>query len=163
VGAPPVKSKMCSRKLVFQKYETFSRAVRENSLIEVSDLQYPPVPTMWWETVNVVGFGFWNFHFVLHSHEMTMFLTTHAYNDVSFTCQKGTGALVCIIGDPEDKSPIASSTIPDTLNLLVKWFALNNSGGESGPLVLIFAIPTMAEDTYFATSYLDVFYYRNWR
>jgi hypothetical protein len=39
VGAPPVKSKMCSRKLVFQKYETFSRAVRENSLIEVSDLQ----------------------------------------------------------------------------------------------------------------------------
>jgi hypothetical protein len=65
--------------------------------------------------------------------------------------QKGTGALVCIIGDPEDKSPISSSTIPDTLNLLVKWFALNNAGGESGPLVLIFAIPTMAEDTYFAT------------
>ena len=64
---------------------------------------------------------------------------------------KGTGSLVCTIADADDKSPIASSTIPDTLNLLVKWLGLNNAGGESGPLVLIFALPTMAENTFFAT------------
>ena len=62
----------------------------------------------------------------------------------------GTGSLVCTIGDPKDDSPIASSAIPETLNLLVKWFALNNAGGESGPLVLIFAMPTMAENTFWA-------------
>ena len=54
---------------------------------------------------------------------------------------KGTGSLVCTIGDSDDHSPIASSTIPDTLNLLVKWFGLNNADGESGPLV---------ENTFFA-------------
>lgn len=64
---------------------------------------------------------------------------------------KGTGSLVCTIGDVDDKSPIASSTIPDKLNLLVKWFGLNNAGGESGPLVLVFASPTMPDDTFFAT------------
>ena len=63
---------------------------------------------------------------------------------------KGTGSLVCTIGDPQDVSPVASSAIPDTLNLLVKWFALNNAGGESGPLVLIFAIPSMTENTFYA-------------
>lgn len=64
--------------------------------------------------------------------------------------QSLTGSLVCTISDANDDSPIASSTIPDTLNLLVKWFALNNAGGESGPLVLIFAVPTMRENTFFA-------------
>ena len=64
--------------------------------------------------------------------------------------QAGTGSLVCTIKNVNDDSPIASSTIPDTLNLLVKWFALNNAGGESGPLVLIFAVPTMQENTFFA-------------
>ena len=63
---------------------------------------------------------------------------------------KGTGSLVCTIGDPQDESPVASSSIPDTLNLLVKWFELNNAGGESGPLVLIFAIPSMTENTFYA-------------
>ena len=62
----------------------------------------------------------------------------------------GTGSLVCTISSVNDDSPIASSTIPDTLNLLVKWFALNNAGGESGPLVLIFAVLTMHENTFFA-------------
>ena len=63
---------------------------------------------------------------------------------------KGSGSLVCTIADKVDDSPIASSTIPDTLNLLVKWFELNNAGGESGPLVFIFSIPSMTEDTFFA-------------
>lgn len=63
---------------------------------------------------------------------------------------KGTGSLVCTIGDPQDENPVASSSIPDTLNLLVKWFELNNAGGESGPLVLIFAIPSMTENTFYA-------------
>ena len=63
---------------------------------------------------------------------------------------KGTGSLVCTICDPKDESPVASSSIPDTLNLLVKWFGLNNAGDESGPLVLVFSIPTMAENTFFA-------------
>ena len=62
---------------------------------------------------------------------------------------KGTESFVCTIGDSDNSSPIASSTIPDTLNLLVKWFGLNNAGGESGPLVLVFSIPTMAENTFF--------------
>lgn len=64
--------------------------------------------------------------------------------------QAGTGSLVCTISNPSDDSPIASSTIPDTLNLLDKWFALNNANGESGPLVLVVAIPTMHENTFFA-------------
>ena len=63
---------------------------------------------------------------------------------------KGTGSLVCTICDPKDESPVASSSISDTLNLLVKWFGLNYAGGESGPLVLVFLIPTMAENTFFA-------------
>ena len=63
---------------------------------------------------------------------------------------KGIGSLVCTIYDPKDESPVASSLIPDTRNLLVKWFGLNNAGGESGPLVLVFSIPTMAANTFFA-------------
>jgi transposase len=61
------------------------------------------------------------------------------------------GSLVCAIQDHEDeKTPISSSTIPNSLNVLVKWFGLNNAAGKSGPLVLIYAVPTMAEDTFYA-------------
>jgi hypothetical protein len=61
-----------------------------------------------------------------------------------------TGSLVCAILD------VASSTIPDNLNILVKWFGLNNAGGESGPLVLVFAVPFMEEGTFFATQVLSL-------
>ena len=40
---------------------------------------------------------------------------------------------------------------PDNLNILVKWFGLNIAGGESGPLVLVFAVPSMEEGTFYAT------------
>ena len=59
-----------------------------------------------------------------------------------------TGSLVCAIQDYKDKTPISSSTVPNSLNVLVKWFGLNNAAGESGPLVLIYAVPTMAEGTF---------------
>ena len=61
-----------------------------------------------------------------------------------------TGSFVCAIQDYESKTPIASSTIPNSLNVLVKWFALNNAAGEAGPLVLIYAVPTMTENTFHA-------------
>lgn len=64
--------------------------------------------------------------------------------------EKGTGSLVCTIKDDDNYAPVASSSIPDNLNLLVKWFGLNNAGGESGPLVLIIAIPSMEDGTFFA-------------
>lgn len=60
------------------------------------------------------------------------------------------GSLVCAILDGTEKTPVASSTIPDNLNILVKWFGLNNAGGESSPLVLVFAAPSMTEGTYFS-------------
>ena len=41
--------------------------------------------------------------------------------------QKGTGSLVCVIKYKDIDTPISSSSIPDTLNLLVKWFGLNNA------------------------------------
>lgn len=64
--------------------------------------------------------------------------------------QKGTGSLVCVIKDKDIDTPISSSSIPDTLNLLVKWFRLINASGESGPLVLVFAVPSMKKDTFYA-------------
>ena len=70
--------------------------------------------------------------------------------------ESGTGSLVCIIKDEDNTGPVASSFLPDSLNLLVKWFALNNAGGEAGPLVLMFAVPSMEEDTYFATQVLSM-------
>lgn len=60
------------------------------------------------------------------------------------------GSLVCALSD-DDSTPVSSSTIPDNLNILVKWFGLNNAAGESGPLVLIFAVPSMTEATFFST------------
>ena len=73
------------------------------------------------------------------------------------------GSLKCAILDGTEKTPVASSTIPDNLNILVKWFGLNNAGGESGPSVLVFAVPSMTEGTYFSaevpalasTSFID--------
>ena len=59
-----------------------------------------------------------------------------------------TGSLVCAIQDYDDKTPISSSTIPNSLNVLVKGFGLNNAARELGPLVLIYAVPTMAEGTF---------------
>ena len=38
----------------------------------------------------------------------------------------------------------------------MKWFALNNAGGEAGPLVLMIAVPTMEEDSFFATRVLSM-------
>lgn len=70
--------------------------------------------------------------------------------------ESGTGSYVCVIKDNHNTDPVSSSALPDNLNLLVKWFALNNAGGESGPLVLIFAVPTMEEGTYFATQVLSM-------
>lgn len=66
------------------------------------------------------------------------------------------GSLVCAILDGSETTPVASSTIPDNLNILVKWFGLNNAGGESGPLVLIFAVPSMEEGTFYATQVLSL-------
>ena len=86
-------------------------------------------------------------------------LAEHKWNADATTIivsQRGTGSLVCTICDTDDDTPVASSSIPDTLNLLVKWFGLNNAGGESGPLVLIFAVPSMTENTYFATQVLSM-------
>ena len=59
--------------------------------------------------------------------------------------ESGTGSYVCIIKDRENAEPVASSSLPDNLNLLIKWFALNNAGGEAGPLVLMIAVPTNVE------------------
>ena len=70
--------------------------------------------------------------------------------------ESGTGALVCIIKDKENIEPVASSSLPNNLNLLIKWFALNNAGGEAGPLVLMIAVPTMEENTFFATQVLSM-------
>ena len=70
--------------------------------------------------------------------------------------QKGTGSMVCVIPTKDDDVPVSSSSIPDTLNLLVKWFGLNNAGGEAGPLVLVFAVPSMTENTFFATKVLSM-------
>lgn len=67
-----------------------------------------------------------------------------------------TGSLVCAILDGAEKTPVASSEIPDNLNILVKWFGLNNAGGESGPLVLVFAVPSMEEGTFYATQVLSL-------
>jgi hypothetical protein len=70
--------------------------------------------------------------------------------------ESGTGSFVCIINDRENTEPVASSSLPDNLNLLIKWFALNNAGGEAGPLVLMIAVATMEEDTFFATQVLSM-------
>lgn len=70
--------------------------------------------------------------------------------------ESGTGSLVCIIKDNDGQEPVSSSSLPDNLNLLVKWFPFNNAGEEAGPLVLIFAVPSMEEDTYFATQVLSL-------
>lgn len=67
-----------------------------------------------------------------------------------------TGSLVCAIKREDDASPVASSSIPDNLNILVKWFGLNNAGGESGPLVLVFAVPSMTEGTFFVVEVLGL-------
>ena len=64
--------------------------------------------------------------------------------------EKGTGSLVCTIKDDDNHASVASSSIPDNLNLLIKWFGLSNAGGESGPLVLIIAVPSMEDGTFFA-------------
>jgi hypothetical protein len=70
--------------------------------------------------------------------------------------ESGTGSLVCIIKDDDNVEPVSSSSLPDNLNLLVKWFALNNAGGEAGPVVLMIAVPSMEDDTYFATQVLSM-------
>jgi hypothetical protein len=70
--------------------------------------------------------------------------------------ESGTGSFVCIMKDRENSEPVASSSLPDNLNLLIKWFALNNAGGEAGPLVLMIAVATMEEDTFFATQVLSM-------
>lgn len=60
--------------------------------------------------------------------------------------------IVVIIKDIDNKEPVASSSLPNNLN----WLALNNAGGEAGPLVLMIAVPTMEEDNYFATQVLSM-------
>lgn len=70
--------------------------------------------------------------------------------------ESGTGSLVCVIKDKDNNEPVASSSLPNNLNLLIKWFALNNAGGEAGPLVLMIAVPSMEEDTFFATQVLSM-------
>ena len=70
--------------------------------------------------------------------------------------ESGTGSYVCIVKDRENTEPVASSSLPDNLNRLIKWFTLNNAGGEAGPLVLMIAVPTMEEDTFFATKVLSM-------
>ena len=67
-----------------------------------------------------------------------------------------TGSLVCAIMDDNQTTPVASSSIPDNLNILVKWFGLNNAAGESGPLVLIYAVPSMAEGTFFSAEVVSL-------
>lgn len=59
------------------------------------------------------------------------------------------GSLVCSINDGDNNTPVSSSTILDNLNILVKWFGLNNAAGESGPLVLVFAVSSMLEGSFF--------------
>ena len=70
--------------------------------------------------------------------------------------ESGTGALVCIIKDQDNHEPVTSSSLPNNLNLLIKWFALNNAGGEAGPLVLMIAVPSMEENTFFAIQVLSM-------
>ena len=57
--------------------------------------------------------------------------------------QQEIGSLVCIVGDKDYCAQVSSSLIPDTLSLLVKWFSINNAGGGLGPLVLVFAVPSI--------------------
>lgn len=63
--------------------------------------------------------------------------------------ESGTGSYLCIIKDTDHTESVASSSLPDNINLLIKWFALNNAGGEAGSLVLMITVPTMEEDTFF--------------
>jgi hypothetical protein len=67
--------------------------------------------------------------------------------------ESGTGALVCIIKDQDNHEPVTSSSLPHNLNLLIKWFALNNAGG---PLVLMIAVLSMEEDTLLAVQLLSM-------
>lgn len=61
-----------------------------------------------------------------------------------------TGALVCFIPDGGKDKKLDSSVVPGSLNLLVKWMALVNAAGESGPLVLIITMSDMPDGAFFA-------------
>jgi hypothetical protein len=39
---------------------------------------------------------------------------------------------------------------------LIKWFAHNNAGEKAGPLVLLIVVPTIEENTFFATQVLSM-------
>lgn len=60
------------------------------------------------------------------------------------------GSLVCSIPSAEEKKKLDSSTVPNGLNLLVKWVLMASAQGETSPLVLIITIPDMKDGTFFA-------------
>lgn len=60
------------------------------------------------------------------------------------------GSLVCSIPGAEEKKKLDSSTVPNGLNLLVKWVLMASAQGETSPLVLIITIPDMKDGTFFA-------------
>lgn len=58
------------------------------------------------------------------------------------------GTFLPTITDSNNKTFASSSMIPADLNVQMKWFGLNNAAGVSGPLVLVFAVPSMLEGNF---------------
>jgi hypothetical protein len=83
------------------------------------------------------------------------FVKWNADGTTVITKKDRNGAYVCLIIDkngplPQESLKLDCSSIPNAMNLLIKWIHMCNAGGESSDLVLIVALPTMPEDTFFA-------------
>jgi hypothetical protein len=56
-----------------------------------------------------------------------------------------TGALVCVVVDSKDKSPVTSSKIPSDMCVFIKWMHLCSASGAMGLVVLIVEIDSIPE------------------
>ena len=57
----------------------------------------------------------------------------------------GKGGLICYVDDREDDHPLASTNFNSDLGIAAKWVHLNNAAGETGPIVLIFSVPSLPD------------------
>ncbi len=60
-----------------------------------------------------------------------------------------TGAKVCIVKDPSDKTPITSTNLPSDTCVFIKWMNLCNAAGEMGPLVFIVQVDGIEDGKFF--------------
>jgi hypothetical protein len=66
------------------------------------------------------------------------------------TCDSDSkGGYTCYIDNVDDTKPPSSTNYSGELSMAVKWMHLNNGAGEVAPTVLVFAIPTMPEGSFF--------------